>query len=158
MSTDVHDRKCLPRPHAAEYGREEAVIAAIDRTLDTQPPDAFPILMFSFCATIAPATLPLHTSTASGLLVLTADHVLPSVISVTISSWSALTTFTDALPAPAEFSDTLPALSRVIQNYHQEIGPNSAPKHHQEVTSCQLGALSRRLFSRLVSRFPSMLF
>jgi hypothetical protein len=58
----AHDEKKLALLQEDGYSQEE-VLAAIDLAFDTHPPDAPPIRMFSYCATIALATSPRRLST-----------------------------------------------------------------------------------------------
>jgi hypothetical protein len=103
----AHDRKRLALLQEEGYSATE-VRAAIDRAFDTLPPDAPPIRMFSYCATIALATpprrLPTPESTRDSAVEPPGDPASPD----------------DAANAN---TDTPPVLKHAIRLYESEIGP-----------------------------------
>jgi len=103
----AHDKKKLALLQEGGYSQEE-VLAAIDQAFDGLAPDAPPIRMFSYCATIALATPSRRFSSSEGDKGST-DELNRDAIS----------------PSPAttsEGADTASVLKHVIRLYQSEIG------------------------------------
>jgi hypothetical protein len=104
----AHDEKKLALLQEGGYSQEE-ILAAIDLAFNSLPPDAPPIRMFSYCATVALATPPRWLSPAEGdkntTTELLRDPVSPSPVT--------------ASGKP----DTPSVLKYVMRLYESEIGP-----------------------------------
>lgn len=104
----AHDEKKLALLQENGYSQEE-ILAAVDLAFDSLPPDARPIRMFSYCATVALATPPRRLSPAEGDKS-TATEQARNPVS----------------PSPATASgkpDTPSVLKYVVRLYESEIGP-----------------------------------
>ncbi|MCL7453125.1 MAG: hypothetical protein M8467_08750 [Anaerolineae bacterium] len=104
----AHDEKKLALLREGGYSQDE-ILAAIDLAFDSLPPDAPPIRMFSYCATVALATLPRRLSTAEGDKNTTTERPRDPASSP---------------PATASGKpDTPSVLKYVMRLYESEIGP-----------------------------------
>jgi hypothetical protein len=104
----AHDEKKLALLQESGYSQEE-ILAAIDLAFDSLTPDAPPIRMFSYCATVALATPPRRLSPAEGKQDTTTERPRDPVS-----------------PPPATASgkpDTPSVLKYVMHLYESEIGP-----------------------------------
>ncbi|MBN1136267.1 MAG: hypothetical protein JXM73_06765, partial [Anaerolineae bacterium] len=102
----AHDEKKLALLQEGGYSQDE-ILVAVDLAFDTLPPDAPPIRMFSYCATVALATPPRRLSPAEGIKNTTTEPTGDPVS-----------------PPPATGSgksDTLSVLKYVIHLYESEI-------------------------------------
>ena len=104
----AHDEKKLALLQEGGYSQEE-ILAAIDLAFDSLPPDAPPIRMFSYCATVALATPPRSLSPVESGQDATAE-LKRDLLS--------------PLPATASGNPGIPsALRYVMRLYESEIGP-----------------------------------
>lgn len=104
----AHDERKLALLQESGYSQDE-ILAAIDLAFDSLAPDASPIRMFSYCATVALATLPRCLSTGEGDKNTTTERPRDP-----------------ASPPPATASgkpDTTSVLKYVMRLYESEIGP-----------------------------------
>lgn len=108
----AHDEKKLAQLKQAGYTQEE-ILAAIDRAFDQQPPDAPPIRMFSYCATIALVTPPRRCSAAEpGITagpVAAAEPEEPAAM--------------PPIPTTGEADRPISSISYVARLFEAEIGP-----------------------------------
>ncbi|MBN1657732.1 MAG: hypothetical protein JXA93_04990, partial [Anaerolineae bacterium] len=104
----AHDEKKLALLREGGYSQDE-ILAAVDLAFDTLPPDAPPIRMFSYCATVALATPPRRLSPSEGDQATTTERARDPVS-----------------PPPATASrksDTPSVLKYVMRLYESEIAP-----------------------------------
>jgi hypothetical protein len=104
----AHDEKKLALLQESGYSQEE-ILTAIDLAFDSLPPDAPPIRMFSYCATVALTTPPRRLPPAEGDKSATTERAQGP-----------------ASPPPATTSgkrDTFSVLKYVMRLYESEIGP-----------------------------------